>query len=96
MLPAFTLGSPTHPITLGAGTLFLIAGPCVIESEQHARTLADAIQRITADLAIPYIFKASYDKANRTSVNSFRGPGAGGGYAHPQGAFGDCEPGCRC
>jgi 2-dehydro-3-deoxyphosphooctonate aldolase (KDO 8-P synthase) len=53
----------------------LIAGPCVIESEAHARKMADAIQRITSDLGIPYIFKASYDKANRTSLNSFRGPG---------------------
>jgi 2-dehydro-3-deoxyphosphooctonate aldolase (KDO 8-P synthase) len=53
----------------------LIAGPCVIESEAHVRTMADAIQRITSDLGIPYIFKASYDKANRTSVKSFRGPG---------------------
>jgi 2-dehydro-3-deoxyphosphooctonate aldolase (KDO 8-P synthase) len=60
---------------MGAGRLFLIAGPCVIESEAHARKMADAIQRVTADLGIPYIFKASYDKANRTSVTSFRGPG---------------------
>jgi 2-dehydro-3-deoxyphosphooctonate aldolase (KDO 8-P synthase) len=63
------------PVHVGAGQLFLIAGPCVIESEAHARRMAEAIQRITADLGIPYIFKASYDKANRTSVKSFRGPG---------------------
>ena len=63
------------PVQVGGGRLFLIAGPCVIESEAHVRTMADAIQRITADLGIPYIFKASYDKANRTSVKSFRGPG---------------------
>jgi 2-dehydro-3-deoxyphosphooctonate aldolase (KDO 8-P synthase) len=63
------------PVQVGAGRLFLIAGPCVIESEPHARTMAEAIQRITSDLGIPYIFKASYDKANRTSVKSFRGPG---------------------
>ncbi|HET6207467.1 MAG TPA: 3-deoxy-8-phosphooctulonate synthase [Terracidiphilus sp.] len=63
------------PVQVGAGRLFLIAGPCVIESEAHARTMAEAIQRITSDLGIPYIFKASYDKANRTSVKSFRGPG---------------------
>ena len=63
------------PVRVGGGRLFLIAGPCVIESEAHARTMADAIQRIASDLAIPYIFKASYDKANRTSVKSFRGPG---------------------
>ncbi len=63
------------PVQVGAGRLFLIAGPCVIESETHVRTMAEAIQRTAADLAIPYIFKASYDKANRTSVKSFRGPG---------------------
>jgi 2-dehydro-3-deoxyphosphooctonate aldolase (KDO 8-P synthase) len=63
------------PVHVGAGQLFLIAGPCVIESETHARRMAEAIQRIAADLGIPYIFKASYDKANRTSVKSFRGPG---------------------
>jgi len=63
------------PVQVGAGRLFLIAGPCVIESEYHARKMAEAIQRITSDLAVPYIFKASYDKANRTSVKSYRGPG---------------------
>jgi len=63
------------PVHVGGGRLFLIAGPCVIESEAHVRTMADAIQRITADLGVPYIFKASFDKANRTSVKSFRGPG---------------------
>jgi 2-dehydro-3-deoxyphosphooctonate aldolase (KDO 8-P synthase) len=63
------------PVHVGAGPLFLIAGPCVIESEAHARTIAERIQRITSDLGMPYIFKASYDKANRTSVRSFRGPG---------------------
>jgi 2-dehydro-3-deoxyphosphooctonate aldolase (KDO 8-P synthase) len=63
------------PVHVGAGQLFLIAGPCVIESEAHARKMADAIQRVASDLGIPYIFKASYDKANRTSIKSFRGPG---------------------
>jgi 2-dehydro-3-deoxyphosphooctonate aldolase (KDO 8-P synthase) len=62
-------------VHVGSGKLFLIAGPCVIESEAHVRKMADAIQRITFDLGMPYIFKASYDKANRTSVTSFRGPG---------------------
>jgi 2-dehydro-3-deoxyphosphooctonate aldolase (KDO 8-P synthase) len=62
-------------VQVGAGHLFLIAGPCVIESEAHVRRMAEAIQRITSDLQIPYILKASYDKANRTSVKSFRGPG---------------------
>jgi 2-dehydro-3-deoxyphosphooctonate aldolase (KDO 8-P synthase) len=62
-------------VSVGRGKLFLIAGPCVIESEQHARMMADSIQRIASDVGIPYIFKASYDKANRTSIHSFRGPG---------------------
>jgi len=68
---AFQIGS----IEVGSGQLFLIGGPCVLESEAHARTLASDIQRITSDLGVPYIFKASYDKANRTSIRSFRGPG---------------------
>jgi len=63
------------PVHVGAGQLFLIAGPCVIEGEAHVRTLADELQRITADLGVPFIFKASFDKANRTSVKSYRGPG---------------------
>jgi 2-dehydro-3-deoxyphosphooctonate aldolase (KDO 8-P synthase) len=64
-----------HNVPVGNGELFLIAGPCVIESEKHIRTMADALQRIAADLKMPLIFKASYDKANRTSITSFRGPG---------------------
>ena len=68
---AFRLGE----VAIGGRELFLIAGPCVLETEQHARHLAGSIQRIAADLKVPYIFKASYDKANRTSVRSFRGPG---------------------
>ena len=55
--------------------LFLIAGPCVIESEDHALKMAESISAITRRLRLPYIFKASYDKANRTSLKSFRGPG---------------------
>src|ERR1700761_2951545 len=66
---------PVGPVSVGGPQLFLIAGPCVLESENHARMLADSIQRITVDLGVPYIFKASYDKANRTSIHSFRGPG---------------------
>ncbi|MEO8735302.1 MAG: 3-deoxy-8-phosphooctulonate synthase [Edaphobacter sp.] len=62
-------------VPVGRGQLFLISGPCVIESEAHARKMAEAIQRIASDLGVPYIFKASYDKANRTSIKSFRGPG---------------------
>jgi 2-dehydro-3-deoxyphosphooctonate aldolase (KDO 8-P synthase) len=71
----FEIGTSETHIPVGSGQLFLIAGPCVLESESHAKMLADAIQRIAADLNVPYIFKASYDKANRTSISSFRGPG---------------------
>ena len=61
---------------LGAGNpLFLIAGPCVIESEVHARVMAEKVAKIAADADVPYIFKASYDKANRSSLKAFRGPG---------------------
>jgi len=74
-VPVNTQEFEIGPVRVGGGQLFLIAGPCVIESEAHVRTMADAIQRVTADLGIPYIFKASFDKANRTSVTSFRGPG---------------------
>jgi 2-dehydro-3-deoxyphosphooctonate aldolase (KDO 8-P synthase) len=72
---------PAREIALGAlrlgggNPLFLIAGPCVIESEAHACSMAEKIARIAADCSVPYIFKASYDKANRSSLKSFRGPG---------------------
>jgi 2-dehydro-3-deoxyphosphooctonate aldolase (KDO 8-P synthase) len=62
-------------LTIGGGALLLIAGPCVIESESHAIDLALAIRDIARRAGVPYIFKASYDKANRTSGRSFRGPG---------------------
>src|SRR5271170_1807766 len=76
--------SPHHPMTLsfqidniriGSGDLFLIAGPCVIESEEHALRMAEIIKGVVRSLNFPFIFKASYDKANRTSIRSFRGPG---------------------
>ncbi len=54
---------------------FLMAGPCVLEGEQMAIDIAGTMKEITAELGIPYIFKASFDKANRTSGHSFRGPG---------------------
>jgi 2-dehydro-3-deoxyphosphooctonate aldolase (KDO 8-P synthase) len=60
---------------IGGGNLFLIAGPCVIESEDHAIRMAEIIKGVTRSLNFPFIFKASYDKANRTSLQSFRGPG---------------------
>src|SRR6266571_4466233 len=62
-------------IRIGSGNLFLIAGPCVIESEKHALFMAEVIKGVTRSLNVPFIFKASYDKANRTSMRSFRGPG---------------------
>ena len=62
-------------IHIGSGNLFLIAGPCVIESEAHAIRMAEIIKGVTRSLNFPFIFKASYDKANRTSIRSFRGPG---------------------
>src|SRR6266852_1121152 len=63
-------------LRLGGGNpLFWIAGPCVIESEAHARKMADQVARTAADAAMPFIFKASYDKANRSSAKGFRGPG---------------------
>src|SRR6266446_1860269 len=62
-------------VRIGSGSLFLIAGPCVIESEKHAIFMAEVIKGVTRSLNFPFIFKASYDKANRTSMRSFRGPG---------------------
>ena len=67
----FKVGS----VEVGGEELFLIAGPCVVESESHALKMAHAIRSITERAGIPYIFKASYDKANRTSINAHRGPG---------------------
>ncbi len=55
--------------------LFLIAGPCVVESEQLQVDVAGQLKEITSALGIPFIFKSSFDKANRTSLGSFRGPG---------------------
>ena len=67
---------------IGAGNRpFLIAGPCVIESEQLAIDTAGRIAEITKSLGMPYVFKSSYDKANRTSITSFRGPGLEKGLA---------------
>ena len=68
-------------VTIGDGSLFLIAGPCVIESEEHALKIAECVAGVARALKMPYIFKASYDKANRTSVKSYRGPGMKEGLA---------------
>ena len=74
-----------HPVTIGSVTiggghpLVLIGGPCVIESEAHALELGGSIAAIARRRGVPYVFKASFDKANRTSVHSYRGPGLGPG-----------------
>ncbi len=65
----------------GGRPLFLISGPCVVESEGHCLQLAGSLKEIAARLGIPFLFKASYDKANRTSIHSFRGPGPEAGLA---------------
>lgn len=64
-------------ITIGGdnGKLFLIAGPCVIESESLVMRIAESIKEISFQLEMPFVFKSSYDKANRSSINAFRGPG---------------------
>ena len=62
-------------VTMGSGELVLIAGPCVIESEAHAIGLARELQGMARRAGMPFVFKASFDKANRTSLESFRGPG---------------------
>jgi 2-dehydro-3-deoxyphosphooctonate aldolase (KDO 8-P synthase) len=74
---------PPHPLAVdvggyrlgGGGNLFLILGPCVIESEEITLQVAHEVARVTRSTGLPTIFKASFDKANRTSLDSFRGPG---------------------
>ena len=71
---------PIGAFRIGAGEpLVLIAGPCVIESEAHAMKMAERLTKISAKAKVPLVFKASYDKANRSSVSSFRGPGLAAG-----------------
>jgi 2-dehydro-3-deoxyphosphooctonate aldolase (KDO 8-P synthase) len=68
------------PLTLGPpAPLLFIGGPCVIESPAHAVDLGRAIQQVAREVGIPYVFKASFDKANRTSLRSYRGPGLSDG-----------------
>ncbi len=68
--------SPSRQLEIGTGRqLLLLAGPCVLESEELARNIAIQMKDICARLGIAYVFKASFDKANRTSLDSFRGPG---------------------
>ncbi len=77
----FPYNEPVTPVRIGDALLgggrplALVAGPCVIESEAHALMLADALATIARRRNVPFVFKASYDKANRTSIASFRGPG---------------------
>tara|TARA_B100000315_G_C14565481_1_gene582725 strand:- start:1510 stop:2367 length:858 start_codon:yes stop_codon:yes gene_type:complete len=72
---------PVNPVTIGGvgfgvgQPLALIGGPCVIESEAHVLSLAERISAVAAERGIPLVFKASFDKANRTSLGSYRGPG---------------------
>ena len=68
-------------VTLGGDALVLIGGPCVIESEAHCLELASALAQIARRAGVPFVFKASFDKANRTSIHSYRGPGVDGGVA---------------
>ncbi len=73
---------PIGPLTLGAGgPLALIAGPCVIEDREMALLIAAVVKRVAEEFQVPAIFKASFDKANRQSLDSFRGPGLEEGLA---------------
>jgi 2-dehydro-3-deoxyphosphooctonate aldolase (KDO 8-P synthase) len=63
-------------VTIGGGApLALIGGPCAIENEKHALMMAERLRRVTADAGVPFIYKSSYDKANRSSIHAYRGPG---------------------
>ena len=63
-------------VTVGGGApLALIGGPCAIENEKHALMMAERLQRATAEAGVPFIYKSSYDKANRSSIHAYRGPG---------------------
>ncbi len=80
---AVSIDTPSGtPLVVGSGqALLLIGGPCALESEDLARTVAGTLQEICARLGVSYIFKASFDKANRTSLTSYRGPGLVDGLA---------------
>jgi 3-deoxy-D-arabino-heptulosonate 7-phosphate (DAHP) synthase len=83
--------SITDDVVLGRGPLVLIAGPCVIESDAHALELGSAIRDIAKRAGVSYVFKASFDKANRTSLSSFRGPGIEAGL-NALGSVSSCSP----
>lgn len=76
-----TIRIGNHTLGGARGPLFVMAGPCVIESERLVLTVAETLAGICADLQLPFIFKASFDKANRTAGDSFRGPGLKRGLA---------------
>ncbi|RMF21536.1 MAG: 3-deoxy-8-phosphooctulonate synthase, partial [Deltaproteobacteria bacterium] len=69
------MGCGSRTVTAGGRNLFLIAGPCVIESRDSALRHAERLARISDSSGVPIVFKSSYDKANRTSHRSYRGPG---------------------
>ena len=76
MIPPVTINTPDRPYQVGPGQpLLLLAGPCVLESGELALDIAREMKAICSRLGISYVFKASFDKANRTSLSSFRGPG---------------------
>lgn len=68
-------GTDRKPILIGGKDLVVIAGPCVIESEEQTRKIAEGLAEACANAGLPLVFKASFDKANRTSINGYRGPG---------------------
>jgi 2-dehydro-3-deoxyphosphooctonate aldolase (KDO 8-P synthase) len=72
---SFVTGEGARAVPMGDGGLFLLAGPCVIESRDSALRHANALAEISASSGVPIVFKSSYDKANRTSHTSYRGPG---------------------
>ena len=75
---------PVGPVRIGGGhPLALLAGPCAIQDEAHALRTAEALVRIAADAGVPFVYKSSYDKANRSSARSYRGPGPPGRTAGP-------------
>jgi len=77
IIPTVAIDRPNSlPLLVGSGQpLLLIGGPCALESEELARRVAGTLQEICARLGISYVFKASFDKANRTSLEAYRGPG---------------------
>ena len=78
---AFRVGTGERAVDVGGGRLFLIAGPCVIESRESSLLHAERLARISDESGVPIVFKSSFDKANRTSHASFRGPGQDEGLA---------------